>query len=108
VLSRSCGCSQKVMAHLLKRHRFDGLVEQVLVIDSGEAYLPGSDALLTKLAQQGFAVFHLAANDISQDVGLRGVPLLMFASPKDKILYMAGYESLEDRDAKILQQVRAV
>jgi hypothetical protein len=107
VLSGSCGCSQKVMAHLLKRHLFDGLVEQVLVIDGGEAYLPGSDALLTKLAQQGFAVFHLAANDISQDIGLRGVPLLIFASPENKILYMAGYGSLEDQDTKILQQIRA-
>jgi hypothetical protein len=107
VLSGSCGCSQKVMAHLLKRHPFDGLVEQVLVIDGGEAYLPGSDVLLAKLAQQGFAVSHLAANDISQDVGLRGVPLLIFASPENKIFYMAGYGSFGDQDTKILQQIRA-
>jgi hypothetical protein len=70
-------------------------------------YLPGSDALLTKLAQQGFAVFHLAAKDISQDVGLRGVPLLIFASPENKIFYMAGYGSFGDQDTKILQQIRA-
>jgi hypothetical protein len=107
IISGSCGCSQTVMQHLLKRHLFAGLDEQILVVDSGEAYLPGSVALLAKLSQQGFPVTHIAAKDIPEQVGLRGVPILVIASSENKISYMGGYGSRGDQDAEILQQVRS-
>jgi hypothetical protein len=107
ILSGSCGCSQTVMQHLLKRHLFAGLDERILVVDSGEAYLPGSDALLAKLSQQGFPITHIAAKDIPDQVGLRGVPILVIASSENKISYMGGYGSHGDQDAEILQQVQS-
>lgn len=107
VLSGSCGCSQKVMQHLLKRHPFYGMAEQVLIIDGDEPYLPESNALLAQLRQKGFPVTHIAAKNIPQSTGLYGVPLLVVALPDSKIAYMGGYGNRGDQDGEILQQIRS-
>jgi hypothetical protein len=106
VLSGSCGCSQKVMLHLLQRGPIAGISEQILVVDGEEDYLPGSHMLLARLDHEGFAVTHVAAKDIPQTAGLYGVPLLVLASPGNKIAYMGGYGARGDQDGNILQQIR--
>ena len=107
LLSSGCGCSQRVMLHLLQRRPFDGIAEQVVLIDGDEPSLPETTTLLARLTQEGFSVVHKAAKDIPQNIGLHGVPLLVFASSEDKILYMGGYGVHSDQDSNILQQIRS-
>lgn len=105
-LSGSCGCSQRVMRHLLERQPFPQVREEVLLVDGPEPYLPGSDALARELGQHGFVVRHVPVASVPEDSGLRGVPLLVFTSPEDKVVYLGGYGSSGDQDGTILEQIR--
>jgi len=107
VLSASCGCSQRVMQHLLQRRLFDGVAEEILIVDGDAPDLPGSSTLLASLERAGFSITHIAAKDLPQNTGLHGVPLLVFASPTNHIAYIGGYGSTQDRDAAILEQIRS-
>lgn len=107
VLSGSCACSQRVMRHLLERHRLNGLVEQVVLIDGAEPYLPESAQLIARLEQADFAVRHLPVRDLPASYGVRGVPLLLIASPARQLAYMGGYGPSGDQDAGILARLQA-
>ncbi len=107
VVSGSCGCSQKVMDHLLQRGPVAGVQEEVLVVDGGEPYLTGSAARLEKLAKAGFVVSHVKASAIPADAGLKGVPLLAVASPGRGAVYVGGYGSGGDQDGTILRELMA-
>ena len=74
ILSGSCGCSQRVMRHLLARRPVDGVQEQILMVDGEEFDLPDTRALLASLQLEGFAITHIAAKSVPADVGLHGVP----------------------------------
>jgi hypothetical protein len=110
ILSGSCGCSQRVLRHLLDRRPLDGVAEQILLVDGlagSEQDLPGTAALLEQLQRAGFAVRHLAAKDIPREYGLRGVPLLLVVSPRHHVAYLGGYGSQGDQDLRILTELRS-
>jgi hypothetical protein len=106
-LSASCGCSQRVMRHILSRPQFDGFTEQLVLVDDHEAPLPDSDDLIQQLRARGFASRRVEVRDIPEGVGLRGVPLLVVASPEGHIAYIGGYGNHSDQDANIMQKVRS-
>ena len=106
ILSGSCGCSQRVMRHLLERRPFPAIHEEVLLVDGPESYLPGSKTLAAKLGDDGFKVRRIPLANIPEESGLRGVPLLVFASPQDEVVYLGGYGSAGDKDGAILDQIR--
>ncbi len=87
VVSGSCGCSQKVMDHLLQRGPVAGVQEE--------------------LAKAGFFVSHVKASAIPADAGLKGVPLLAVASPGRGAVYVGGYGSGGDQDGTILRELMA-
>lgn len=119
-LSGSCGCSQRVMAHLLARHPLPGVQEQILLIDNSdnpdnpdnsdanpEPYLPGTANLLTRLKDDGFQVTHLPPARIPANSGLHGVPLLLLASSGNTHkIYLGGYGRLNDQDTVLLAALR--
>lgn len=107
VLSGSCGCSQRVMRHLLERHPSDGIQEQILMVDSEEPELPETGTLLARLRLEGFPVTHIAAINIPADIGLNGLPLLVLASPEKKVAYLGGYGTRGDQDGRIFRQIRS-
>jgi hypothetical protein len=90
----------------LIRHRLDGVSEQIVLVDGPEDYLPGSAALALALEAEGFKVSHIAAKDIPEDSGLKGVPLLVFSSPDRKVAYIGGYGATGDGDKVIYEQIR--
>ena len=106
VLSGSCGCSQTGMRHLLERHAFKDVAEQVVVIDGPAPYLSGSTELLSALQKQGFPVRHLTEVEVPPDSGLHGVPLLIVASPTNEVVYAGGYGKSSSQDATLLHQIR--
>jgi hypothetical protein len=106
VVSGSCGCSQRVMRHLLQRHPMPGVTEQVLLVEDPEGDLKGTSELIRGLTDQNFAITRISAKDIPKQTGLRGVPMLVVASPENKVVYMGGYGSHEDQDGAVLKNVR--
>lgn len=107
VLSGNCGCSQRVMRHLMSRPKFDGFTEQLVLVDDQEPPLAGSSELISQLEVRGFSPKRVAVRDIPPGVGLRGVPLLVIASPEGRIAYIGGYGSRGDQDVSIMQKVRS-
>lgn len=91
VLSGACGCSQRVMRNLLTRGPMQGSLEQIIVADGDESYLPGTELLLRQLKEAGFKVTHRGAEDLVRDTGMRGVPLLVIVSPDRTVAYLGGY-----------------
>jgi hypothetical protein len=106
LLSGSCGCSQAVMKHLLERHLLEGVSEEIVLVDGPEKYLPGSAALANGLEAEGFRVNHINSQDVPEDSGLRGVPLLVFSSPGNKVAYIGGYSGTGDGDKAIYERIR--
>lgn len=110
ILSGSCACSQRVMAHLAERGPVPGITEQILLIDitdGPDLYLPGSRSLLARLQRSGFTVHHLRSSDIPPTTGLRGVPLLLFANPEGHVAYLGGYGPRGDQDTILLADLRS-
>jgi hypothetical protein len=106
IVSGSCVCSRRVMEHLLQRRPQAGLVEEVLMIEGSESPLAGTEGLLDKLEAAGFTVSRLAAEDIPASSGLHGVPVLIYATPENKLAYLGGYGKSGDQDVAIYRQVR--
>ncbi len=94
------------MQHLLARPPLDGAVEQIVLIDQGEPYLDGSEDLLKSLSARGFRISHRLSKEIPQQFGLRGVPLLIVATPLGKVAYLGGYGLREDQDTAVFERVR--
>ena len=107
ILSASCGCSQRVMRHLLARKPLEGAEEQVVLIEGlGEA-LEGSEAMAATLERRGVAVRRLRSAEIGAEVGLKGVPLLALVSPAGGPVYLGGYGTQGDQDDVLFRQVQA-
>lgn len=106
LLSGGCGCSRRIMQHLLQRRVMPGVFEQVALVDDDEANLPGTAEVLDSLKASGFGVSHVASRDIAATSGVQGVPLLLVASPEGKVVYLGGYGPGLDQDAEILRRVR--
>jgi hypothetical protein len=107
ILSGSCGCSQRVMRHLLQRRPLDRIREQILMIGGEAPDLPDTADLPARLRLEGYSLTRIAATDIPAEIGLHGLPLLVVASPNKKIAYLGGYGPRGDQDIRIFKQVQS-
>ena len=84
VLAKACGCSQRVLAHLLDRGAAAGFSETVLFI--------GTDATAeNRLRAAGFDFEQVTAASLETRFGIQGAPRLMVVGPSNDILYSGGY-----------------
>ena len=107
ILSGGCGCSRRVMLHLLQRKPTPDVFEQVVLVDGGENDLPGTDKVLSSLRLAGFAIVDASRREVTPSSPLNAVPLLMVTSPQGKVAYVGGYGTAGDKDDQILHQLRA-
>ncbi len=105
VLSGGCGCSRRVLEHLLQRRALPGVSEQILIVDGGESYLPGTGDVLSRLQQSGIELRHVSDEELQQKLGLRGVPILIVTTPENKVAYLGGYGTAGDRFEEIFSKV---
>lgn len=84
VLSAECGCSQRVLEHLVARGPVSGMREKVLFI--------GEPTALTRRARAaGFTVDLLTGDELAARYRLEAAPLLVVADPRDEVRYLGGY-----------------
>jgi len=79
-----CGCSRRVVEHLVRRRARRDVVERVLLVD-------GEPELLGRLTEAGFLVEPLTAEALHARYHVESVPLLVVASPEDRVAYVGGY-----------------
>ena len=85
----------------------NGLVEQVVLVDGAEPYLPESAGLIAQLQQADFSVRHIAAGDLPREYGIRGVPLLLVTSPARQMAYLGGYGPGGDQDVGVVSRLES-
>jgi hypothetical protein len=84
-----------------------GSLEQIIVADGDEPYLPGTDLLLRKLKEAKFQITHRRSEDLVRDTGMRGVPLLVIVSPERTVAYLGGYGVNGDQASPIVARTIA-
>lgn len=104
ILSTSCGCSKKVMTHLLQRHPIPGVKELVLIVDDTSPSLEGTPSLLAGLQDEGFTLEHKPVEDVARNMGLHGVPLMIVMSKSHVLQYEGGYGRHYDDDSRIIAE----
>ena len=107
VLYGSCGCSGKVLDHLLERGPHVDTAEQVLLIEDDD--VPSDLALIERARARGFLVESLSALELAQRFSIEAAPMLIVMSPDDHLSYVGGYadrkRSPAIRDSEILDRL---
>jgi len=108
VLYESCGCSQRILDHLLASPRPVELAERiVLVADDGV----GAPALRARLDASAFAVDVVLPDDLEPRYVVGVAPVLVVAAPDGSIGYVGGYTRVKQgpdlRDHAIIAALRA-
>lgn len=83
-LSLDCGCSRRILDHLLARGAHSGLDEKVLL-------LAGTKAMADQLASRGYAVELLDEAQLRKNYQIEAVPLLVIRDPEGRVRYLGGY-----------------
>lgn len=107
VMYRSCGCSQRTVAHLMSEPRPAGVVEEVLLVDDRGAGDPED----RRLVAAGFHVRVIDPSTLHSRYHLDAAPVLIVVRPDDSIAYIGGYnrhkQSAVYEDGQILADARA-
>ena len=92
VLYQACGCSTRVLAHLVDRRARPDLIETVVYVHEGDpegASLLATDA--EKIRGAGFRFEPLTPVELEQRYEVEAAPMLVVADPQGHVRYAAGY-----------------
>jgi hypothetical protein len=87
-LFTDCGCSQRVIAHLLARRPLDGVKERVLLVGGGAG---SAASYAADLRAAGYPVDELDETALGDRYGFEGVPAFALVDPHDHVRYLGGY-----------------
>ena len=85
-LFSDCGCSQRVIAHLLSRRPLEGVKERVLLVGGSAGSSYAAD-----LRAAGYPVDELDETALGDRYGFEGVPAFALVDPHDRVRYLGGY-----------------
>lgn len=86
VLASGCGCSRRVAKHLtMKAAGTHNSAREYVVV------LGGSIAFESELQKAGYEVIHRDSDQLSEKLGINGVPLLVVIKPDGSPGYSGGY-----------------
>ena len=104
VLSGGCGCSGRVLEHLVERRPMEGLREKILFV--GEP-----TELLRRAVAAGFTVESLTGDELAARYRIEAAPLLLVADPGGELRYSGGYTERKQSptigDVSVLSRLRA-
>lgn len=104
VLSGSCGCSARVLDHLVSSGRAPDVVEKILWIGPPSTQLEVARS-------KGFRVSYVTAEQLATTYRIEAVPLLVVVDPAGVVRYAGGYTSRkqgpEIRDLEVLASARS-
>jgi hypothetical protein len=106
VLYDACGCSARVLDHLLHTTRPSGIAERVVYI----AEDPVVPTLRHELRARGFELDVVSPEQLRARYDLEAAPLLVIVDPTDDVRYLGGYTSRKQgadvRDLGVIAMTR--
>ena len=103
VLYADCGCSGRIVDHLVGGRRPAGVREVVLLVGEG--------ALGKRLGAAGFEVVQTRADELRDGFGIEAGPLLAVLGADGEVRYAGGYtarkQSLAIQDVEIVERLRS-
>jgi hypothetical protein len=108
VLYADCGCSRRILDHLLERRALPGLDERIVLVLGEDETEAG--ALRPPALAAGFTFEVLTPEDLEARLGVESSPLLVIADPAGAARYVGGYTDRKRgpdiEDAAILARLR--
>jgi hypothetical protein len=102
-----CGCSRRVLDHLLVRPRPPGVVERVVLVTERPASTAGA---AVAIRARGFDLDVVTPDQLVARYHIEAAPLLVVADPRDTIRYIGGYTSRKQgaaiRDLAVIAAVQ--
>lgn len=103
VLSTKCGCSKRVLQHLVHRRAMEGVREEVALIDATTDWAD-------QLGAAGFSVVALEGEQLRERFGVDAAPVLIIRSPRGTLSYSGAYSQKRGApplDVELLSRARA-
>ena len=94
VLYTECGCSKRVLDHLLSRGADPFAIERVVLVG-------GDDATAAKIRAAGYQYEAVTDATLESRYGVTAAPLLVIADPTNAVRYVGGYS-----DRKQAEKIR--
>jgi hypothetical protein len=111
VLYEGCGCSARVLTHLMARHARADLNEQVLFVRDAPQADPGLEETAVRARGAGFGFASVTPGELEQRYQIEAVPLLVVADAAGHIRYSGGYTEksgvVEVDDVPLIDGVRS-
>jgi hypothetical protein len=105
VLYQSCGCSQRVLAHLLERQARPDLTETIVYVrDPGASNATELAALRAQARRAGFGFEPSTPAELEQRYAVESAPFLLVGDRSGEVRYAGGYtvrsgsNQIEDTD----------
>ena len=110
VLYQGCGCSARVLDHLLRRHARADLNEEVVFVRDAPRADADVEATAVRARAAGFQFDSVTAEELQQRYAIESVPLLVVADARGQVRYSGGYTeksgAVEVEDDAIIDGVR--
>lgn len=105
VVSEDCGCSQRVLRHLVTSRRPAGVAERVVLVTDHPA-APGHG----DLAGHGLELDAVSPDELIARYRIEAAPLMVVLDPSNTVRYVGGYtprkQAADIRDVAIVEAVR--
>jgi hypothetical protein len=93
VVFDDCGCSQRVLAHLLSTSRPAGVAERVVYVTERPA-----EASTGAIPAHGLELDVVTPDQLAADYHIEAAPLLVIVDPHDTVRYAGGYTPRKQAD----------
>jgi hypothetical protein len=107
VVFDQCGCSQRVLDHLLGNRRPSGIAERVVLVTDDRA---ARAALIAAIPAHGFELDVVTPEQLIADYHIEAAPLLVIVDPGDSVRYVGGYtprkQASDVRDLAVIAAVQ--
>jgi hypothetical protein len=104
VVFDDCGCSQRVLGHLLSTRRPAGIAERVVYVTEHPA-----EATTAAIPAHGFELDVVTPDQLAADYHIEAAPLLVIVDPHDTVRYAGGYtprkQAADVRDLAVITAV---
>jgi hypothetical protein len=108
VVLDGCGCSRRVLDHLLVRARPPGIAERIVLVTERPASTAGA---AVAIRARGFDLDVVTPEQLVARYRIEAAPLLVVADPRDTVRYVGGYtarkQGADIRDLAVIAAVQA-
>ena len=107
VIAEGCGCSQRVLDHLLADRRPADVVERIVFVTEQPS---GAASTIAAIRTRGFDLDVVTPDELGARYQIEAAPLLVIIDPGDTVRYVGGYtprkQAADVRDVAVIEATR--